>query len=211
MVAERMIRIVLLDDHPAILLGLRSLFSTQEDMEVIASLSRAVDLTRLSSEPAPDLFIVDLRMPEMGGVQAVRVLNRMFPSAKTLILTSFNLDEEIFRALEAGAHGCMLKNIDPDEMLNAIRRVHAGGAYISSDIAKRLEERSSRSALSLREIEILSRVAQGNSNKEIGTQLLLSEFTVRNHLIRILDKLNAHDRTEAVTIAIRAGLLKIDP
>ena len=182
----------------------------QPDMDVVASVSRGSEIAKLSADFPPDLFIVDLRMPEMSGVQVVRSISRLFPAARILILTSFNIDEEIFRALEAGAHGCMLKNIDPETMLTAIRRVYAGGTYISADIAKRLEERSSRSTLTLRELEILGRVACGNSNREIGALFGISEFTVRNHLIRILSKLNAGDRTEAVTIAIRSGLLRIE-
>ena len=201
-----MINIVLVDDHPAILLGLRSLFSLQTDMKVVAALPRASDITSLPADPAPELFIVDLRMPDVSGVMTVRMVHRRFPRARILMLTSFNLNEEIFRALEAGAHGCMLKNIDPDEMLGAIRRVHGGGTYIGGDISKRLL----RSALTSRETAILRRVAAGNTNKQIGVCLDISEFTVRNHINRIMSKLNAGDRTEAVTIAIRSGCINIE-
>ena len=204
------IRIVLIDDHPAILLGLRSIFKLQPDMEVIATCARGSDLAKLTAEMAPTLFLVDLRMPEMSGVAVVRTISRRFPAARILILTSFNLDEEIFRALEAGAHGSMLKNIDPDEMLSAIRKVAAGESYISPDIALRLEERSGRSALTSRELAILQRVATGCTNKQTGTCLRISEFTVRNHLNRIMSKLHVDDRTEAVMVAVRSGLISLE-
>ena len=206
----KMIRIVLIDDHPAILLGLRSIFTLQPDMEVIATCARGSDLQRLTADAAPDLFLVDLRMPEMSGVAVVRTISRRFPAARILILTSFNLDEEIYRALEAGAHGSMLKNIDPDEMLSAIRKVAAGETYVSPDIAARLEERSGRSALTSRELAILQRVATGSTNKQTGASLRISEFTVRNHLNRIMSKLHVDDRTEAVMMAVRSGLIKLE-
>ncbi len=205
-----MIRIVLIDDHPAILLGLCSIFQLQPDMEVIATYARGSDLARLTVEMAPSLFLVDLRMPEMSGVAVVRTISRRFPAARILILTSYLLDEEIFRALEAGAHGSMLKNIDPDEMLSAIRKVAAGESYISPDIALRLEERSGRSALTSRELAILQHVAMGSTNKQTATSLHISEFTVRNHLNRIMSKLHVDDRTEAVMVAVRSGLIQLE-
>lgn len=157
----------------------------------------------------PDVVLLDLRMPDLGGVEVITLLRLSRPDSKILVLTNYQLDEDIFNALEAGALGYLLKTCSQDEMVDAIRAVSQGKRHIPNALARRLAERVGRSSLTSRELEVLELVVQGLTNKEIARKLNISDITARNHVISLLSKLEAKDRTEAATIAIRRGLVKL--
>jgi two-component system NarL family response regulator len=164
---------------------------------------------QLAEKLRPDVVLLDLRMPGMSGVEVITALRASQPSSKILVLTNYQLDEDIFNALDAGALGYLLKTATHEEMVEAIRAVSQGKRRIPVALAVRLTERMGRSALSTRELEVLSLVVQGHTNKEIAQALFISDITARNHVINLLSKLDAKDRTEAATIAIRRGLVRL--
>lgn len=204
------IRIIIADDHLVFRMGLRSLFQAEPGIEVIgeaATGDRAIELFR---ELRPDVLLLDLRMPQNGGVHVVQQICSFAPDAKILILTSYDVEEEVFQVIQAGARGYALKDIDRTTLLDAVRRVQAGERWILPQIANRLTERAFRPQLTNREIEVLQLVVRGLTNKEVGQVLHVAESTVKNHLNSVMTKLNVSDRTEAVSYALSKGIVRVE-
>jgi two-component system NarL family response regulator len=203
------IRIIVVDDQAVVRQGFVSLISTVADMRVIAQGTNGREAVALYREHRPDVVLMDLRMPEMGGVEAIATIRREWPNAKVIVLTTYDGDEDIYRSLQAGAQGYLLKDMFFDELESAIRAVHAGGRKIPGVVAERLAERMSGSDLTGRELEVLELIVGGRSNKEIGSALGISEATVKSHINSILGKLGVTDRTQAATTALQRGLVHL--
>lgn len=209
--APSKIRIAIIDDHPAVLVGLSNMLSTHPEIEVVATLSSAKQLKQAEiGGVGLDVFLIDLRMPDLGGIESIAMARLHFPKTQILIISSYETDEEIFRAISAGAAGYITKNAPQEEIVHAIRRVKAGKRYLNPRLAKKLEERLTRDALTAREIEILHLVARGLTNKQIGETFRISEHTARNHVNSIISKMQAQDRTEAAVMALKRGIIQID-
>lgn len=206
---NRAIRILIVDDHPVVQAGLTSMLATHEEVEVIGSASNGDEALAMIQRDMPDILLLDLRMPGMNGIDTLHALKNLNATVRVIILTSFETDENIYRAVQAGAQGYLLKDTSQQQMLEAIATVHAGKRYIPNRIAARLAERMLRSNLTARESEILEMLAKGLTNKQIGTALTISENTVRNHVNSIMEKLEVSDRTEAVTVAIQQGIIQV--
>jgi DNA-binding NarL/FixJ family response regulator len=208
-VALERINIMIVDDHPVVRQGLRAMFSSEPDIFVQGMAASAREAINLIEREQPGVVLMDLRMPEMEGIEAIKALRRILPNIKILVLTNYGSDEYIVRATQAGAMGYLLKNTPQEEIVKAVRMVYSGERYVPNDIAKRLFEAIGRKALSTRELEVLVLVARGCTNKEVGQELFISDRTVRNHVTSCLLKLEARDRTEAVTRAIERGLIRM--
>ena len=206
---ERKIRILVADDHFIVRSGLVSLIHSEPDMKVVAEAADGAQAIELFRKHQPDLALLDLRMPAHSGNEAIESIRREFPAARILVLTAYSGDEDIHKALAAGALGYVLKSATGDGLLPAIRAVAAGERWIPSDVATRLAVRSAYEPLTSREIQVLKEAAHGKANKEIGAALAISEHTVKDHLKNILAKLNAADRTEAVTAAVQRGIIEL--
>ena len=204
------IRILIVDDHPVVRAGLTSMLGAQPGLEVVGSASSGEEALAMLESHTPDLLLLDLRMPGMNGIDTLLAMKRLGVSTRVIVLTSYETDEDIYRAVQAGTGGYLLKDTSRQEMVEAIRLVHAGKRYIPRHIASRLAERMMRSNLTTRELEILKMVARGLTNKEIGKALEISGNTVRNHVNSIIEKLEVSDRTEATTTAIQRGLIEVD-
>lgn len=203
------IRILIADDHPVVREGLVALINRRPDMVVVAEATNGRELVAEFLLHRPDVSLVDLRMPEMDGAAAIVAIRERSPSARVIVLTTYDDDEDIQRSLRAGARAYMLKDAPREELLACISAVHEGRTLIPQAIATRLAETIGSPSLTAREIEVLELVAGGKSNKEIATDLSITEGTVKSHLSAILAKLDASDRTQAVTIAIKRGLLRL--
>ena len=203
------IRIVIADDHVVVRDGIAAILGMQPDMKVVAQASDGEEACALFEKHAPDLLLLDLRMPKMDGLDVVRRIHSWRPGARIVIVTTYDDDEDIFLSLKAGAQGYLLKDASRQQILEAIRVVHAGQRYIPAKIAIKMAEHVSRPALTVREHEVLRRMACGKSNKEIGESLFISEGTVKTHMKSILAKLGAAGRTEAIAIASQRGLVQI--
>jgi two-component system, NarL family, response regulator len=206
---QQPIRIFIVDDHPVVLAGLASMLGTQAGIEVVGSASSGEETLELLPTRSAHLLLLDLRMPGMNGLDTLHALRRSGISIRTIVLTSYALDEDIYRAVQAGAQGYLLKDAPQAEMLEAIRSVHSGRRYLPQAIADRLAERMLRSSLTERELEVLQMLARGLTNKEIGRALSISGNTVRNHVNSIIEKLEVSDRTEAATVAIHRGIIEM--
>jgi two-component system NarL family response regulator len=204
------IKVLIVDDHPVVRAGLTSMLGTQSNLEVIGSSSSGEEAIERVRRSDPDVLLLDLRMAGMNGVDTLHALMRIGTSARAIVLTSFETDEDIYRAFQAGAQGYLLKDTSLREMVEAITTVHAGKRYVPSNIASRLAERMMRTDLTVRELEILKMLAKGPTNKEIARALGISDNTVRNHVNSIIEKLDVSDRTEAATTAIQRGLITVD-
>jgi DNA-binding NarL/FixJ family response regulator len=203
------IRVLVVDDHPVVRMGLGSMLGSQKGITVVGMVASGGEALTSLPKLRPDVVLMDLRMPEMDGVDAIVALRAAEPTVKILVLTNYQMDEDVFNALQAGALGYLVKSAPQEDVIKAIRTVNQGKAYIPPAIAAKLAERISHSALSPRELEVLQCVAKGLTNKEIGSLLFISDKTARNHVISLMAKLEAKDRTEAVTIAIRKGLIRV--
>ena len=203
------IRILIVDDHPVVLAGLTSMLGTQAQMEVAGSASSGEEALEMLRGLTADLLLLDLRMPGMNGIETLHALKRAKIDIRVIILTSFETDEDIYRAVQAGAQGYLLKDAPQPDMIDAIRTVHNGKRYFPRHIASRLAERMMRTNLTAREQEVLQMLARGLTNKEIGTALDISSNTVRNHVNSIIEKLEVSDRTEAATTAILRGIIEV--
>jgi two-component system, NarL family, response regulator len=203
------IRIMIIDDHPVVRAGLASMLSTQRDIDVVASASSGEEALALLDTIAPDVILMDLRMPGMSGLDAMRLINSRLDPPRIIVLTSYDTDEDIYQCVGAGAHGYILKDAPQDRLLEAIKVVKNKGRYFPADIASRLTERMARSNLTPREHQVLQLVAKGCTNKEIGRAFGISDNTARNHVNSIIEKLEVSDRTEAATIAMRQGLVSL--
>ena len=205
--ANGLIRILIVDDHPVVCAGLTSMLSAQPGIEVAGSAASGEEALAIVQRDSIDLILLDLRMPGMDGIGVLHALKKIETSPRVVVLTSFEKEEDIYRAIRAGAHGYLLKDATESEMLAAISVVNGGKRYIPRHIAARLADRMMRSDLTARELQILELLAQGSTNKQIGTALDISDNTVRHHVNNIMEKLQVSDRTEAVATAIRSGVL----
>jgi two-component system NarL family response regulator len=206
----RRIRILIVDDHPVVRAGLTSMLGTQAELDVIGTASSGEEALAKLRQVEPDVVLLDLRMHGMSGVDTLLAMKQSAHDTRVIILTSFETDEDIYRAVQAGAQGYLLKDTSLKEMVEAIRTVHAGKKYIPRDIASRLAERMMRTDLTPREVEILKLLSKGPTNKQIGHALGISENTVKNHVNSVIEKLEVSDRTEAATTAIQRGLISVD-
>jgi DNA-binding NarL/FixJ family response regulator len=203
------IRVLCVDDHPLVRKGIASIIGHEPDMRLVAEASNGHEAVQRFREYRPDVTLMDLRMPELDGIGAVKIIRAEFPDARIIALTSFDGDQEIYRALEAGVRGYLLKEMVHTEVLNAIRVVHAGKRLMSQEVAERLNEYFAQGVLTPREVEVLTLVAQGYANKEIAARLNKAGGTIKIHVQNILAKLNATDRTHAVTIAVQRGIIHL--
>jgi len=203
------IRVLSVDDHPLLREGIAALVGNQPDMTLVAAASNGAEAIQLFKYHVPDVTLLDLRLPDMSGIDILIAIRTEFPEARVIILTTFEGDVEIHRALEAGARGYVLKNMPPSELLDVIRQVHAGKKRIPSAVASHLAEHMSDESLTDREVEVLSQVAEGNKNREIARKLFISEETVKVHIKHIMEKLGATDRTQAVAIGVRRGIIHL--
>ena len=204
------IRLMIVDDHPVVRAGLSSMLSTQPGIEVAGSASSGAEALSSVEKIAPDLVLMDLRMPGMSGLEVIRAMNLLPSPPRIIVLTSFDMDEDIYQCVSAGAQGYVLKDAPQERLIEAIHIVHANKRYFPADIAGRLTERMARAELTPREHQVLQLVAKGLTNKEIGQAFGISDNTARNHVNSIIDKLDVSDRTEAATMAIRQGLVSLD-
>jgi len=203
------IRVLSIDDHPLVREGLAALINDQTDMRVVGQGSTGHEAIKLFRDLNPDVALMDLRLPDISGIDAMVTILSEFPKARVIIVTSSDGDVEMQRALEGGAKGYTLKSMPPKEVLEAIRKVHAGKKAIPQEIAMRLANHLSDEALTAREVEILQQVAEGNRNRDIAGHLFISEGTVKVHIKHIMEKLGANDRTQAITIAVRRGIIHL--
>jgi two-component system NarL family response regulator len=203
------IRILIVDDHPVVRLGLASMLGTQDELEIVGSAPSGEVALEILQHNAVDVVILDLHMPEMMGVETMLRIKDAGHATRVIILTSFDTDEDIYRAVQAGVHGYLLKDVSMMEMVEAIKTVHSAKKYFPREIASRLADCVMHLDLTARELEILKMVSKGLTNKDIGRVLGISNFTVKNHVNNIIEKLEVCDRTEAVTTAIQRGIITI--
>ena len=203
-------RILVVDDHFMVRMGLSSSLNAEEDMEVIAEAGNGADALKAYRELRPGLVLMDVRLPGMSGPDAVAAIMREFPEARILMLSTHSGEEEIYRSLQAGARGYILKSAMREELLRAIREVRDGKRYLDPTLAPLLAERMTHRSLTSRELEVLKMVAKGMGNKEIAAALNIAEVTVKLHVSHVLEKLNVKDRTEAATAALKRGILTLD-
>ena len=216
---QAVIRILITDDHAVVREGLRTLISTEPGMKVVGEAANGLEAVQMACELNPDVILMDMAMPRMGGLEAIPKIKEQCPEAKLLVLTSFSDDETVFPAIKAGALGYMLKNTSPGRLLSAIRDVHQGKPSMSPDIASKLMRELQRKSnlpptkdpLTDRELGVLKLVAQGLTNQEIADQLVISEGTVRTHVSNILSKLHLANRTQAALYALREGHTPLNP
>jgi DNA-binding NarL/FixJ family response regulator len=204
------IRVLVVDDHPVVRDGLRGVLDAEPDMEVVGEAAHGAEALARIPDAAPDVVLMDLRMPVMGGVEAIAALRRAAPGVRVLVLTTFDTDRDVLPAIEAGATGYLLKDTPRDELLRAVRAAHRGEAVLSPAVAGRLMgqvRRPGQDALSAREIEVLRLVAAGSTNREAARALFISEATVKTHLLHVYAKLEVRDRASAVAAGYRMGLL----
>ena len=204
-----MIRVLAVDDHPLLREGIAALIGSEDDMELIGEASNGREAIDLFRKHQPDITLMDLQMPEMNGIDAIGAIRGEFPGARIIVLTTHPGDVQVSRALKAGARGYLLKGMLRKELLETIRAVHAGQKRLSGEAAAEIAEHVADNSLTPREIDVLRLVAAGNANKGIGAQLSLTEVTVKSHVKNILAKLGASDRTHAVTIALKRGIIDL--
>ena len=209
MSGEKRIRVLSVDDHPLLREGIAAIVNGQPDMTIVAEAATGGDALRLFREHRPDLALMDLRLPDMSGIDATMAIRAEFQDARIIVLTTSEGDAEIQRALEAGARGYMLKSMHQRELLAGIREVHAGRKWLPPQVLSTLAQHLGEEPLTPREIEVLRALANGGGNREIAKSLFISEDTVKVHVRHILEKLGAVDRTEAVTIAVRRGVIEL--
>ena len=209
--AKNKIRILCVDDHRLVLTGLELMISRQPDMTVVGSATTGEEAVSLYRKHQPDITLMDLQLPVMTGLEAIRAIRHMSPDARIIVLTMYNGDEDIHRALAAGAATYLLKDMLSDELMRVLRGVHAGHRELLPDVQTRLDERATRPALTPREVQVTELIGRGLRNKEIASELHISEETVQVHVKSILTKLSVNDRTAAVNVAMRRGIIHLMP
>ncbi len=210
MTEKTRIRILLVDDHPLLRDGLRASIGVETDMQVVAEASNGQEALELFREHRPDITLMDLKMPVVGGVQAIQAIRGQFALAKVIVLSTYEGDEDIHRALEAGAATYLLKDTLSKDLVRVIRAVFAGERPLPASVAQRLADRALQPTVTARELDVLRLIAQGLRNKEIAARLGIGEETVQGHVRNILSKFGLHDRTEAVAVAVRRGIVHLD-
>lgn len=205
------IRVLVVDDHNVVRQGLVALLKVVDGLEVVGEAADGVEAIAQFRKHRPAITLIDLRLPRMSGVEVIQRLRQEEPQARFIVLTTYDGDEDIYRALKAGAKAYLLKGMTTDELVTAIRAVHAGKSHIPAAIAERLAERVGSEDLTQRELDVLEQIVNGKSNKEIGTELDISEATVKTHINSLLSKLGVTDRTQAATAAIRRGIVPLEP
>ncbi len=208
------IRLLIADDHPVVRAGLRGMLGAEPDLDIVGEAADGADAADLAERLRPDVVLMDLRMPRVDGVTATARIRDRAPGVRVLVLTTYDTDADILRAVEAGATGYLLKDARREELFRAVRAAAAGESVLAPTVAARVIERMRaprQEALSGRELEILELVAAGRSNKEIAGLLAISEATVKTHLLHVFSKLGVEDRTQAVTVALARGILRLDP
>jgi DNA-binding NarL/FixJ family response regulator len=203
------IRVLAVDDHPLLRDGIAALIGSEEDIELIGEASNGREALDLFRKYQPNITLMDLQMPDMNGIDAIGAIRGEFPEARIIVLTTHPGDVQVSRALKAGARAYLMKGELRKELLETIRAVHAGQKRLSPEIAAEIAEHATDGALTPREIDVLRLVAAGNANKEIGVRLSLTEVTVKSHVRNVLAKLGANDRTHAVTIALKRGIIDL--
>jgi DNA-binding NarL/FixJ family response regulator len=209
MPGQEPIRVLCVDDHPLLREGIAALVTSQPDMRFVGEAGSGREALLLFRRHAPDVTLMDLRLPDMSGIEALETIRAEFPEARVVMLTTFEGDVEIRRALESGARGYLLKSMPPRELIDGIRAVVAGRKVIPPEVGSQLAEHLGEESLTSREVDVLREVAAGNRNQDIARHLHISEETVKVHVKHIMEKLQASDRTAAVTIAIRRGILHL--
>jgi DNA-binding NarL/FixJ family response regulator len=204
------IRVMLVDDHPAFRKGLAALIESEPDLQVVAEAGDGLQALEIYRRKEPDIVLMDLRLPGMGGVEATIAIRREFPHARIIVLTTFDLDEDIYRAIQSGAKSYLLKDTPDQQLADTIRAVHEGKQPLLPKVAERLAARQHRAELSSREMDVLRLLIKGRSNKEIGAALFVGEDTVKAHLKTLFAKLGVQDRTEAAISAIRHGIVHLE-
>ena len=204
------IRILVVEDHNVVRQGLVALLKAADGLEVVGEAADGLEAIEQFRQQRPAVTLIDLRLPKLGGVDTIVRIRKEAPQARFIVLTTYDGDEDIYRAVQAGAKAYLLKGMTSDELIGAIRTVHAGRSHIPQAIAERLAERIGADELTPREINVLEQIVEGMSNKEIGAQLNISETTVKTHVNNLLAKLGVTDRTQAATAAIRRGIVSLD-
>jgi DNA-binding NarL/FixJ family response regulator len=210
MANPKSIRILVVDDHFMVRMGLSASLNVEPDMQVVAEVGNGEAALQAYRKHQPSLVIMDVRLPGMSGTDATAAIIREFPDARILMLSTHSGEEEVYRTLQAGARGYVLKSVMREELLRAIREVHEGRRYLDSVVAPLLAERMSHRSLTSREIEVLRMVVKGFGNKEIATALNIAEVTVKLHVSHVMEKLNVKDRTEAATVALHRGIISLE-
>jgi DNA-binding NarL/FixJ family response regulator len=205
-----LIRVLILDDHPVVRFGIAAIVASQLDMEVIGQASRGREAIEIYREHHPDVTLIDLRLPDISGVQVIRSIRSLNKDAKLMVITTYDGDEDIFQAIRAGAAGYIIKGMSHEILLAGIRQVMSGRHYVPKEIATKLDTRDPMATLSEREHQVLRQLVEGKSNKEIASDLGLTEATVKGYVSSILAHLDVADRTQAVVIALRRGLVHLD-
>ncbi len=208
--ATAKVRIMIVEDHHIVRQGFIALLQTIADFEIVAQAANGEQAVTLFHEHTPDVTLMDLRLPGIGGVETITRIRQTHPEARIIVLTTFDGDEDIYRALQAGARGYLLKGMDIAELIEAIRTVHRGKSRIPAAVAERLAERLAGPALTERETDVLRLIVAGKSNKEIASALFISEATVKTHINNLLSKLGVSDRTQAATTALQRGIVHFD-
>ncbi|MFC5862417.1 response regulator [Acidicapsa dinghuensis] len=208
---ENAIRVLVVEDHQIVRQGLVALLSVADDVEVVGQASDGMEAVKEFEARQPDVTLMDLRLPKLSGVEAIQRIRSRYSNARFIVLTTYDGDEDIYRALQAGARAYLLKGMSVDVLLSTIKSVHAGKSIIPPAIAQKLAERMASEPLTQREQEVLEQIVRGKSNKEIGSELGVSEATVKTHINNLLGKLGVEDRTQAATAAIQRGLVQLDP
>src|SRR6202162_871981 len=203
------IRVLSVDDHPLLSEGIATMINSQPDMQLISQAASGGEAIQQYREHRPDVTLMDLRLPDLSGSDAMTAIRTEFPEARVVMLTTFEGDVEIQRALQAGARGYLLKNMPPSEIVLAIRQVHAGKKRVPPALATQLAEHLSDESLTAREVDVLKHLAGGNRNRDIAGRLFISEETVKVHVKHLMEKLGASDRTQAVAIAVRRGIIQL--
>jgi len=206
---QKLIRVLCVDDHPLLREGIATIIRNQPDMMLVAEAESGCDAIQLFREHQPDAVLMDLRLPDMSGIDALIAIRTEFAEARIIMLTTFEGDVEIHRSLEAGARAYLLKSMPAKELVEVIRQVHAGKKRVPPEVAAHLAEHLSDEALTEREIEVLRHLAGGNRNRDIAERLFISEETVKVHVKHLMEKLGASDRTQAVAIAVRRGIIQL--